>query len=48
MVQEHPEWLLRLKDGSPHIFYVDGPNYALDPTYPGVCDFWEDMFRRMT
>lgn len=48
MVIDHPEWLLRLKDGSPHIFYVDGPNYALDPTYPGVCDFWEDMFRRMT
>jgi hypothetical protein len=48
MTKDRPEWLLRLKDGSPHLFYVNGPNYVLDPTYPGVCDFWEDMFRRMT
>jgi len=48
MAQEHPEWLLRLEDGTPHIFRVNGYNYVLDPTYPGVCDFWEDMFRRIT
>ena len=48
MARARPEWLLRLKDGSPHLFYVNGPNYVLDPTYPGVCDFWEDAFRRMT
>jgi hypothetical protein len=48
MAKDRPEWLLRLKDGSPHLFYVNGPNYVLDPTYPGVCDFWEDTFRRMT
>ena len=45
---EHPEWLLRLDDGSPHIFPMGGPNYVLDPTYPGVCDYLEDTFRRVT
>lgn len=44
----HPDWLLRLRDGSPHVFEMDGPNYVLDPTYPGVCDWIESLYRRLT
>ncbi|NLD42314.1 MAG: alpha-galactosidase [Chloroflexi bacterium] len=44
----HPEWLLRHRDGSLIIFPMDGPNYVLDPTYPGVCDYIEATFRRLT
>ena len=44
----HPEWLLRGRDGSLLIFPMDGPNFVLDPTYPGVCDHLEAVFRRLT
>ncbi len=44
----HPEWLLRLRDGSLLVFPMDGPNFVLDPTYPGVCDHLEALFRRLT
>jgi len=44
----HPEFLLRLRDGSLHVFPMDGPNLVLDPTYPGVCDHLEALFRRLT
>ena len=27
---------------------LDGNNYVLDPTYPGVCDFIEETYRRLT
>ncbi|NLD73502.1 MAG: alpha-galactosidase, partial [Chloroflexi bacterium] len=45
---EHPEWLLRLRDGSLVIFPMNGPNYVLDPTFPGVCAFIEALYRRLT
>lgn len=48
MALNHPAWLLRLKDGTPHNFPMGGPNYVLDPTYPGVCDFLEETFRTIT
>ena len=48
IAESHPEWLLRLEDGSPHLFGMGGPNYVLDPTYPGVCDHIEETFRRLT
>lgn len=45
---ERPEWLLRLRDGSLVIFPMNGPNYVLDPTIPGVCDWIEALYRRLT
>ena len=49
LARTHPEWLLRLDDGSPHLFFMGGfQNYVLDPTYPGVCDYIEALFRKMT
>ena len=48
LAREHPEWLLHLRDGTPHVFTMGGPNYVLDPTYPGVCQHIEELFRRMT
>jgi len=48
MAVRHRDWLLRLRDGSLHVFQMDGPNYVLDPTYPGVCDHIEALYRRLT
>ena len=48
MAAQHPEWLLRRRDGSPYTFPMDGTNFVLDPTYPGFCDHLEDLYRRMT
>ncbi len=48
MAVTHRDWLLRLRDGSLHVFQMDGPNYVLDPTFPGVCDHIEALFRRLT
>ena len=48
LASDHSEWLLRLEDGTPHIFRMDGLNYVLDPTHPGVCDHIEETFRRLT
>jgi alpha-galactosidase len=46
---DHSHWLLRLEDGTPHTFYMGGfQNYVLDPTYPGVCDHLEELFRHLT
>ena len=45
---EHSEWLLRRDDGTPSVFNMDGPNYVLDPTVPGVCQHIEELFRKMT
>ena len=44
----YPDALLRLEDGTLHEFAMDGPNYVLDPTYPGVCDHIETLYRRLT
>jgi len=48
LAKEHPEWLLRQDDGSLVLFKMDGNNYVLDPTCPGVCDFIEETYRRLT
>ena len=44
----HPEWMLRLEDGTPYTYGGARPNYILDPTYPGVCQYLEDTYRRLT
>jgi hypothetical protein len=48
LASRHPEWLLRLEDGSLHTFKMDGLNYVLDPTYPGVCEHLQETYRRIT
>ncbi|MCE5270126.1 alpha-galactosidase [bacterium] len=46
---EHPDWMLRLEDGSLFIFPMDEHvNFVLDPTAPGVCDFLEQTYRRLS
>jgi len=44
---EHPEWMLRLEDGTLYTFGSARPNYILDPTYPGACEHLEEIFRRL-
>jgi len=46
LVKERPEWLLKHTDGSPHFYNKKFP--VLDPTYPGVCDHLEEIYRRLT
>jgi hypothetical protein len=48
LAQDRPEWLLRFDDGTLHHFRMDGVHHVLDPTYPGVADFLEDLYRRLT
>lgn len=49
LAAEHPDWMLRLEDGEPYMFQMDeNVNYVLDPTFPGVCDFLEQTYRRLT
>lgn len=48
LAKEHPQWLLKREDGTPYIFRMGGPNHVLDPTYPGVCEFLEQTYRRLT
>jgi alpha-galactosidase len=48
LAAEHPEWMLRLDDGTPYTYGGARPNYILDPTYPGVCEHLEETYRRLT
>ena len=46
LAQEHPDWLLKLEDGEHKEFTAN--EWALDPTCPGVCEWLEETFRKMT
>jgi len=48
VAQEHPEWRLRLEDGTFHTFPNDKGSFVLDPTYPGACEHLEKVYRRLT
>lgn len=48
LAADHPEWLLKRDDGERVMFKMDGMSYVLDPTYPGVARFLEELFRVMT
>lgn len=48
LASAHPEWLLRRRDGTLCTFQMDGQSFVLDPTFPGVCDHLEELFRRLT
>jgi hypothetical protein len=45
---EHSEWILRNEDGTPVNFKMGRYLYVLDPTYPGVLEFFEELYRKLT
>ena len=46
---DHPEWLLRNSKGKLCTFYMnERDHYILDLTYPGVCDYLEEQFRKIS
>ncbi len=47
LAREHPEWLLRTTTGSLVVFGYTEKTWILDPTYPGVCDHLEKVYRRL-
>lgn len=45
VVLEHPEWILRHRDGSPCLFPMNGTVYqVLDITHPGVLQWVEELY----
>ncbi|MBP3655386.1 MAG: alpha-galactosidase [Clostridia bacterium] len=47
--QEHPEWMLREKDGSPCIFPMNDTVYRVfDITAPGTHEYFTELYRRLT
>lgn len=47
LANEHPEWLLKDEKGNPFIFGYAVKSYVIDPTYPGVIEHLEEVFRRL-
>ena len=48
LAREHPEWLLKTVDGSRVVFGYAVKAWILDPTYPGVSEHLEDLYRRLS
>ena len=49
LANDHPEWLLRNEDGELVTFPMNGIDHCiLDLTFPGVCDYLEETFRRIS
>ena len=47
--QEHPEWLLKDKDGNPCLFPMNDTIYqVLDITNPATCDYFRELYRKLT
>jgi len=47
LAREHPEWLLRTQKDSLVVFGYSVKAWILDPTYPGVLDHLEEVYRRL-
>ena len=47
ITKDHPEWLLRTSEDSLVVFGYAVKSWILDPTYPGVTDHLEEVFRRL-
>jgi len=46
--RNRPGWVLRNSKGQPVIFTMDKKDYwVLDPTFPGVCDYLEETYRKI-
>jgi hypothetical protein len=47
--KNHPSWLLKNSKGALCTFNMNGrDHYILDLTYPGVCDYLEEQFRKIS
>jgi len=46
LMSKHPDWVLKLDNGEMKEHAPDV--WTLDPTYPGVCEFLEETFRKIT
>ncbi len=48
LAKNHPEWLLKNTKGENVIFFMNQTDHwVLDPTYPGACEYLEDLYRRL-
>ncbi len=46
---QHPEWLLKDKHGERILFRMnDIDHWVLDTTFPGVCDFLEETYKKLS
>ena len=49
LAKHHPEWLLKNSKGVPCTFNMNSlDHYILDLTYPGVCEYLEEQFRKIS
>ena len=46
--RDHPEWLLRDRDGNLIVFHCHIDGYVIDTTIPDACRWIEDTFRRVS
>lgn len=48
LARNRPEWLLKDTKGQPVIFTMNKrDHWVLDPTFPGVCDYLEETYRKL-
>jgi hypothetical protein len=48
LATKHPEWLLKDSKGQNVIFTMNKrDHWVLDPTFPGVCEFLEETYRKL-
>jgi hypothetical protein len=49
LAKTHPEWLLKDAAGDRIIFFMNNiDHWVLDLTFPGVCDFLEESYRKLS
>jgi hypothetical protein len=49
LMKNHPEWMLRNSKGKLCTFFMNERDHLiLDLTYPGVCDYIEEQFRKLS
>jgi len=49
LVKDHPEWLLKNSKGKLCTFFMNERDHLiLDLTYPGVCEYLEEQFRKIS
>ncbi|MBN2411662.1 alpha-galactosidase [candidate division KSB1 bacterium] len=49
LAAQHPEWLLKDKHGERILFRMnDLDHWVLDTTFPGVCDYLEEAYRKLS
>ncbi len=49
LFKKHPEWVIKNKKGDQYTFRMnDKDHLVLDPTYPGVLEYLEESFRKLS